>query len=92
MKTIHRYEVPVDGGWHSFECGPILAVGCRNPEIVEFWAYPNGSGSFGKGMRHFSVVGTGQSFEDVEQYVGTATAPGGQLVWHLIQCWADRDL
>jgi hypothetical protein len=84
MKRIYRYEVPVDGDFHAIACGPVLAVGCRDRNVVEFWAYPKGHGFE---VRHFRVAGTGHVVDDEEQHVGTAVAPGGDLVWHLVQRW-----
>lgn len=83
MRTVFRYDVPVDGRPHEFELrGPLLAVGCRNIGVVEFWAIwdtlilplP----------RIYQVFGTGQA-DVLGRHQGTAVAPDGQLVWHLFE-------
>jgi hypothetical protein len=82
-ERIYRYEVPVDDQWHGFALlGDPLHVGCRRPDVVEFWARwsLNGTAVF----REFRVVGTGHPLpEDVSRYHGTV--PIGALVWHLVE-------
>lgn len=82
---IFRYEVPVDDQPHTIAlfANP-LAVGCRDPRVVEFWAIAHDGLSVLD--RTFLVVGTGYPLpEGGTQYWGTAVAPGGQLVWHLME-------
>lgn len=85
MGVIHRYEIPVDGEWHRVPgSSPTLHVACRDPYVVEFWAFSNPDAP----GREYCVVGTGQPFPDRNvMYGGTAIAPGGSLVWHLISRW-----
>lgn len=81
--AIFRYQVPVDGRWHTIDLtGQILHVASRDPAYVEFWAMHH----HGEVPRpaQFRVVPTGYSFAS-GMYRGTAIAPGGQLVWHLIE-------
>lgn len=81
--AIYRYEVPVDDRWHPLQLtGPIVHVDCRNPRFVEVWAIHTDSPPV---TRSFRVYGTGHPLPSGAQYVGTALAPGGQLVWHLIE-------
>lgn len=81
---VFRYEVPVDDRWHDIELsGPILHVDCRDPRIVEFWALCTTNGAPARTVS-FTVVGTGHLQPD-GYHVGTAIAPGGQLVWHLFR-------
>lgn len=81
--AIWRYEIPVDDRWHPLQLsGEILHVGCRNPHAVEVWARHTDGAS---DIRSFRVYGTGQSMPDNLEHVGTALAPGGQLVWHLME-------
>lgn len=83
--SIYRYEVPVDDQWHEFQLhGDPLAVGCRAIEVVEFWARAYRDGLAGP-YRRFMVVGTGHPFPPHLHYWGTAVAPGGFLVWHLLE-------
>lgn len=84
MRTVFRYEVPVDDRPHEIDLrGPLLAVGCRRLNVVEFWAIWDTLA--GPERTHtFQVYGTGQP--DVEgKHLGTAVAPGGELVWHLFE-------
>ncbi len=81
---IFRYEVPVDDRWHEFELrADVLAVGCRNPAVVEFWARHDDD--VPAATRRFIVVGTGHGFPSDYRYHGTVVAPGGMLVWHLLE-------
>lgn len=85
MKRIYRYEVPVDDRWHDVPCAwPVLAVGCRREDAVEFWAHPAQGDTPAHRLR---VYGTGHPIDDDTQYVGTAVTPGGDLVWHLMMKW-----
>lgn len=82
---IFRYEVPVDDQWHVIPgCSGVLHVGCRELETVEFWANPVPESMY---SRAFRVYGTGHAIEPGAMYVGTAVAPGGSLVWHLMSKW-----
>lgn len=86
MRRIFRYEVPVDDMVHEIHgAGTPLAVGCRDPRVVEFWAI-NDSDVLPM-PRFFTVVGTGHSLDRLRcpRHRGTAVAPGGALVWHLIE-------
>lgn len=80
---IFRYEVPVDGRWHIVTSGPVLHVGCRDEDFVEFWADAPEEGVVAE-TRHFRVFGTGHPMPDGLVYVGTAVAPGDRYVWHLV--------
>ncbi len=85
MNRILRYEVPVDDEWHSLTGSftTPLHVGCRDPRIVEFWAWEREDRSILP--MEFRVIGTGHPFDGPGTYVGTAIAPGGHLVWHLMR-------
>ena len=86
---IFRYEVPVDDRWHWIELqGDPLSVDCRFLATVEFWAMHGDSAESRR--RAFIVVGTGHELpflKDGEswRHWGTAVAPGGALVWHLLE-------
>ncbi|MEU3613498.1 hypothetical protein ABZ725_14440 [Streptomyces sp. NPDC006872] len=83
MAAIYRYEVPVDDRWHPLQLsGRIVHVGCRNMRAVEVWAlHADGAQT----VRSFRVYGSGHPLPPDVEHVGTAIAPGGQLVWHLIE-------
>ena len=81
--AIYRYEVPVDDRWHPLQLsGRIVHVGCRNMHAVEVWALATDSPTVTRSVR---VYGTGQPLPPDVQHRGTAIAPGGQLVRHLIE-------
>ena len=63
--------------------GDVLAVGCRNVEPMEFWVIELSSTV--RRTCRFLVVGTGHPLPPGAKYVGTAVAPGGGLVWHLME-------
>lgn len=82
---IYRYQVPVDDRVHVIDLnGSPCHVGCRDPQVLEFWAiHRDGVPTVG---RHFTVVGTGHRLPtDQYRHWGTAVAPGGALVWHLVE-------
>ncbi len=79
---IYRFAVPVDGEWHEIEgCGTPIHIGCRRADELEFWAWSMP----GQGPRTFKVVGTGHPVDEPVRYRGTAMAPGGDLIWHLLE-------
>lgn len=80
---ILRFEVPVDDRFHLIRVprNSILHVGCRNERAVEFWIGEHASGDE---VRAYQVYGTGQPIPEGTKYEGTAVAPGGRLVWHLM--------
>lgn len=82
---ILRFEVPVDDRWHEVPAAsPPLHVACRKLDVVEFWAF-----GVTEDIRSqkYRVFGTGHPLDDAVNYVGTALAPGGGLVWHLMAKW-----
>lgn len=82
--SIRRYDVPVGGVHVVALAGHILHVGCRNEQVVEFWALH--SPDTAVDHRRFVVVGTGHPLPDgTWRYHGSAVAPGGRLVWHLLE-------
>lgn len=85
MSTVYRYGVPVDDLAHRFELsGPIVHVGTRRADVVEFWAVADKSAA--QVIRWFQVIGTGHAIpEPAKGVVGTAVVPGGALVWHLVE-------
>lgn len=86
---IYRYEVPVDDQWHEIGLrGDILEVGCRQSDMVEFWATHDTDAVIQQ--RKYVVVGTGQPWPSIPfdqrlVYRGTAQDPTGTLVWHLLE-------
>lgn len=90
MKTIHRYDVPVDDEWHEFKLtGNILHVDSRSINVVEFWAHEI-EGNPAETVR-LRVFGTGHEMPIATVYRGTTIAPGGRFVWHLVQA-VDEEL
>lgn len=82
-QRIFRFEVPVDDEWHVITSRHPLHVFCRDATTVEYWAW-SGPDDIGD-ARTYKVIGTGQVIPDNVAYVGTAVAPGGALVWHLVR-------
>lgn len=81
---ILRFEVPVDDQWHLLRvpAGPILHVACRMTTLVEFWMREHDQSA--TDVLAFRVYGTGQPTPGPARYEGTALAPSGRLVWHLM--------
>lgn len=81
MTRVLRHEIPVDDAVHELVLrGPILHVATRRPDVVEVWVQDE---ERTRGVR-LLVVGTGQPWPDNAVHFGTAIAPGGALVWHLL--------
>ncbi|MWA08754.1 DUF7352 domain-containing protein [Streptomyces sp. BA2] len=82
-RTIYRYEIPVDDQWHALDLtGDVVHVDCRDIYVVELRAiHTDGPAS----RRGFRAYGTGHPTPDDVEHVGTAIAPGGHLVWHLME-------
>lgn len=82
---IYRYQVPVRDDGHPFDLnGNPHHIGCRDPEYVEFWAIQRDGVPLQR--RLFTVVGTGHPLPPEPYRIwGTAAAPDGTLVWHLIE-------
>lgn len=85
MKTIFRFEVPVDDMWHNIDCpdGEIKAIGTNGPGIVEFWCEAQEGPEYPP--RRFRIYGTGHRVPDAAKYVGTAPRHSSGLVWHLYE-------
>lgn len=83
-EAIYRYELPIDGEWHTLPLsGAVLHVDCRAPDTVEIWALHSGGFAL---QRAFQVVGTGQSLPDGwRRHVGTCLSPDRRLVWHVVE-------
>ena len=82
--VIHRYEIPIDDQPHRFTIGRgPLYFACRQGDRVEFWAYaPTESSAMD---REFTIIGTGHPLPPGTWHVGTVLAPGGNLVWHVLE-------
>lgn len=84
MNRILRYEVPVDGDWHAISGHSTpVHVNCREQDVVEFWAWERED--LDLAPMEYTVIGTGHRVSGPCSYVGTALAPGGHLVWHLMR-------
>lgn len=84
MKTVYRYEVPVDDKPHEIRLhGPYtFRVESRDSSTVEFWAeYHPGHAEI---PVVFQVYGTGHQIPDDAIIVGTTQRVNG-LVWHLYE-------
>jgi hypothetical protein len=83
---ILRFEAPVDDHFLRVPQSAVVHVGCRDDRAVEFWIREPGDGAVE--VRAYRVFGTGQPIPHAAQYEGTAVAPGGQPVWHLLSASA----
>jgi hypothetical protein len=82
-RAILRVSIPVDARWHTVELGgPIVHVATRELHEVEVWFLNDPQVE--PISRRFTVVGTGHDTQG-GTHVGTAIAPGGALVWHLVE-------
>lgn len=85
---ILRFEVPVNDEWNLIRVpkNGVLHVGCRTARAVEFWMRESDRGVE---VRAYRVYRTGQPIPPGAGYEGTAVAPGGTLVWHLLSTVAE---
>lgn len=87
---IHRVEIPVNDQTHTITmptpCHAEPRVGCRDIDSVDLWYIVDDNHPL-KEQRTFRVVGTGHDWPDDGDWVwrGTAIAPDGFHVWHLIE-------
>lgn len=101
-RRVLRHEVPVDDAWHRVDHAySIVRVGCRQADVVEFWATENvgvrrvdtGNAEFISAeyvtaplsRRAWEYRVFGTGHPVDGLYVGTAVAPSGALVWHLFR-------
>ena len=87
MKVIYKYEVPVDDKVYHFNFpkeAEIVKVACqKDSNIVTFWAVIDLNQPIH--LRFFTVVGTGQPFEDDYEYTGSCLTADANWVWHLLE-------
>jgi hypothetical protein len=87
-RRVIRFEVPVDDQDHTLVLpaySPLLKVGARKVDTVEFWLLEVPS-AYPPTPRAFRVFGTGQPIPDSYTYLGTPEpVAGGALVWHLFE-------
>lgn len=92
MRTIHRYEVPVDNRWHYVEMtGDIVHVAVRELDAMQVWALV---GDHPKVVKELCVFGTGQPIPagyngSSLRHVGTALVCDLRLACHLFQRMAE---
>lgn len=89
MKTIHRFEVPLDGQVHEFELNagtagsPVAVANGQWGHGIEFWAVVDNEHH--TTARRFTIVGTGHELPKGAAYVGTAPRTHDGFVWHLVE-------
>jgi len=85
MRAVYRTEIPVDDRVHDLKLtGPILHVASRNYHVVEVWHLHDDEQP--ATVLPVRVYGTGHQLGDeVDEFLGTALAAGGHLVWHLFK-------
>jgi hypothetical protein len=87
VRVIRRYQVPTGAGWKERTLrGPVLHVGARDPDVVEFWAvYDEMLVSY---RRDFQVITSEVDVPRNAIYHGSvvwrASVNHGDEVWHLI--------
>ena len=85
MRTIYRYEVPVDDEPTTLKVpavtGQPLLVAARTPGTVEVW-FEVDTHHREQALMTFRVIGTGHPAPEGGTWVGSTLAPLG-LVWHL---------
>lgn len=92
MRTVWKYDVAIDDGWHNFTmpAGAEIvhaAVGPTTPaDHVSVWAVVDPDASHT--ARTLRVIGTGHPFSDpdaAEFWCATAVEPSRPLVWHVVE-------
>lgn len=83
MKTIHKYEIPLQGGIDIPKGADILSVGNQGGGLY-LWALIEPSTSLEH--RDIIVVGTGHPFNHpTTVFIGTVHFPAVNLVWHIFE-------
>ncbi len=89
MRTVLRWEVPVDDQAHAIGAGPVCHVACfpRDRDVVQVWTLedlPVGIPERPMPMVEVRVFGTGQGIPDGCEHLGSAVTSDGMLVWHVL--------
>lgn len=90
MRTVWKYTIPVDDGYHPIPVGKVVHVEWLHHDAVYVWVETDVEESKHRpavvqGLRGVRVFGTGQPIPDDIVHLGTAVMPDdiGRLVWHL---------
>lgn len=80
-----KWSVPVDDQEHKIGVGPVVHVACQyGPESVQVWTLECVDGDFTTWPKQtVRAFGTGQPIPEGWYAVGSASAAGGALIWHL---------
>jgi hypothetical protein len=84
MKTVWKYEVPIDDQRHEVlipEFAEIIGCGMQREMLIAFWAVVKNEEHLVP--RYFRVVGTGHPIDEAEDVCGSVL--DGQFVWHLVE-------
>lgn len=83
MKRILKWNIPVDDQYHEIGSGPVAHVACQaGPDSVQVWTVEPAEEE--PLVRTAFVVGTGHTFGEHWQPVGSVVTASGALVWHVI--------
>lgn len=85
MKSIWKYEVPIEGMFKiSMPKGAEIIAFQVQHEKPCIWAIVNTDAELT--IRTFAIIETGHPFtENPGKYIGTIQMAGGNLVWHLFE-------
>ena len=79
MIRVLKWNVPVDDEWHPIGSGPVVHVDAFNPWEVFIWTLQENESQ----TRAARVYGTGQPLPENVEHLGSASANGGALIWHV---------
>jgi hypothetical protein len=85
LKTVLRWEVPVDNLEHKIGGGPVVHVACRGrADVVDVWTEEPRPAALRPEQRYARVFGTGHPIDPTWEHAGTAVAPlETGLIWHV---------
>ncbi len=89
MKSVWKYDIPVDDRNHSFQMPPgrPIMVGIQDRlDVVQLWMEVDPE-TEKRNARRFQVFGTGQDIPRTATHVGSVIAHPN-LVWHMFEVFS----
>ena len=88
MKTIHKYELPVQGALIEMPLGAVVLDCQAQNEMLQLWAVVDvdtDHNAFVSELRRFEVFGTGHPIAVERAYRHIGTVQVHTFVWHVFE-------
>ncbi len=103
MRSVHKFTLIPGQQFDVYvsKGAKVLLVAEQHGEICMWMEcdpnVPHHNSDMGKGVhRSFRVFGTGHPIDDFVgmhiEHVGSAVCAGGQIIWHVYEAWAKKDV